>query len=72
MSQQTIWAEISHLDSATTNIVLDELMRAAIDGGVGTQRCETVACLMSFLSSVNVRGQIFSKIRKVNFTFHCL
>jgi len=72
MSQRTIWAEIAKLDSATTSIVLDELMRAAIDGGVGTQRCETIACLMVLLSSINVRGQIFSKIRKVGFTFYCL
>jgi len=33
-SQKAIWTEISKLDSAVVNIALDELMRAAIDGGL--------------------------------------
>lgn len=65
MVQKYIWSEISHLDTHIVNIVLDELMRSAIDGGVGSKRCEVVARTVATLSSINVRGRIFSKLRKV-------
>jgi len=63
-SQKAIWAEISKLDSAVVNIALDELMRAAIDGGASSHACEVIALIMTPLSSINVRGQILSKMRK--------
>lgn len=40
-------------------------MRAAVDGGIGSQRCETVADTMSALRSIHVRGRLLSRIRKV-------
>ena len=40
-------------------------MRAAVDGGIGSQRCEIVADTMSSLSSINVRARIAARIRKV-------
>ncbi|KAI0340881.1 hypothetical protein BDW22DRAFT_1485833 [Trametopsis cervina] len=64
VGQKYIWAEIGRLESDLVNAVLDELLRAAIDGGIGSQRCEIVADTMSSLSSINVRGRIFSRIRK--------
>ncbi|TFY83118.1 hypothetical protein EWM64_g893 [Hericium alpestre] len=64
ISHRLIWAEIAKLDSPVINVVLDELMRAAIDGGLGSQRCEIIATVMAPLSSIHVRGQIFSKMRK--------
>lgn len=63
-SQKAIWTEISKLDSAVVNIALDELMRAAIDGGASSHACEVIALIMTPLSSINVRGQILSKMRK--------
>lgn len=66
MAQKSIWAEIAKLDPTFITVVVDELMRAAIDGGVGSQRCETIALAMMPLSSINVRGQILSKMRKVS------
>ena len=56
--------EISRLDSVIVNIALDELMRAAIDGGASSHACEVIASIMTPLSSINVRGQILSKMRK--------
>lgn len=47
-------------------MVLDELMRAAVDGGVGSKRCEDVARTIATLSTINVRGRIFAKLRKVS------
>lgn len=68
-SQKAIWAEIAKLDSAVVNIALDELMRAAIDGGASSHACEVIALIMTPLSSVNVRGQILSKMRKAGRSF---
>jgi neurofibromin 1 len=65
-SQKVIWIEISKLDSTIVNIALDELMRAAIDGGASSDACEVIASIMTPLSSINVRGQILSKMRKVS------
>jgi hypothetical protein len=68
-SQKVIWAEIAKLDSVAVNIALDELMRAAIDGGASSHACEVIALIMTPLSSINVRGQILSKMRKVRRSF---
>ncbi|KAI0040644.1 hypothetical protein FA95DRAFT_1647858 [Auriscalpium vulgare] len=63
-SQRMIWSEMARLDTAVVNVALDELMRAAIDGGAGSQRCEMIALIIVPLSSINVRGMILSKMRK--------
>jgi hypothetical protein len=65
MVHKYIWVEIGRLDSTLVNIVLEELIRAASDGGMGSRRCETIARTTSALSSINVRGKIFTKLRKV-------
>ena len=67
-----IWAEIGKLDSCVVNAVLDELMRAAVDGGVSSVRCERVADTMGAITSINVRGRILSRLRKVKWlVFGC-
>jgi hypothetical protein len=48
------------------DIILDELVRSATDSGVGTNRCEAIANIIASLSSISVRGRIYSKLRKVN------
>ncbi|EGO02251.1 hypothetical protein SERLA73DRAFT_166724 [Serpula lacrymans var. lacrymans S7.3] len=65
MIHKYIWVQIGNLDTTVVNIVLDELIRAATDGGIGSRRCETIARTAAALSSVNVRGRIFTKLRKV-------
>jgi hypothetical protein len=67
-SQKVIWMELSRLDNTIINIALDELMRAAIDGGASSHACEVIASIMTPLSSINVRGQILSKMRKVGWS----
>lgn len=64
--QKYVWTKIGQLDTSIVNVVLDELMRSAIDGGVGSRRCEVIARTVAALSSINVRGRIFSKLRKVS------
>ena len=63
--QKTIWAEIAKLDTAIVTIALDELVRAATDGGIGSRRCEIMADTLIVLSSISVRGKVLSKLRKV-------
>ena len=63
--QKYTWAEIGTLDSAVVNIVLDEIMRFAVDGGIGSPRCEMMADTVSSMSSLNARGRILAKLRKV-------
>ena len=63
--QKYVWAEVAKLDTYIVDIVLDELVRTATDGGIGTRRCETVSHIVAALSSIDVRGRIYSKLRKV-------
>ncbi|PCH40763.1 hypothetical protein WOLCODRAFT_88808 [Wolfiporia cocos MD-104 SS10] len=63
--QKYIWGEVGKLDSGVVNLVLDELMRAAVDGGAGSARCDRVADTMGAISSINVRGRLLSRLRKV-------
>ncbi|KAL4251095.1 Ras-GAP domain-containing protein [Abortiporus biennis] len=65
MVQKHVWSEVGKLDSNVVNAVLDELMRAAVDGGMGSQRCEVVADIMTGITSINVRGRILARIRRV-------
>lgn len=58
--------EVSKLDITTVNQILDELMRAAVDGGVGSVRCERVGDAVSALSHINVRGRLLARIRKAS------
>lgn len=63
--QKYIWNEVAKLDSNIVDIILDELVRTATDGGIGTRRCETIAHIVASLSSINVRGKLYTKLRKV-------
>ena len=65
MIQKNIWTEVGKLDSNVVNIVLDELMRAAVDGGMGSSRCDKVADTMSALNTINVCDRILARVRKV-------
>ena len=65
--QKHVWAEVGKLDSYIVDIVLDELVRTATDGGIGTRRCETISHIVAALSSINVRGRIYLKLRKVRY-----
>lgn len=66
MVQQYLWSEICKLDSPAVNIVLDELMRTAVDGSVGSRNSEVITDTVGTLSSINVRGRILSKLRKAS------
>ncbi|KAJ7821199.1 hypothetical protein B0H14DRAFT_2831907 [Mycena olivaceomarginata] len=63
-TQRYVWSEVGKLDPVILDIVLDELIRAATDGGVGSSRCETIALLLASMTSISVRGKLIFKLRK--------
>lgn len=67
MLQRLLWTEVGKLDNRVVNITLDELFRAAIDGGISSRRCESIAETLVVLSSINVRGKVLAKLRRVSF-----
>ncbi|KAJ4479043.1 hypothetical protein J3R30DRAFT_2708420 [Lentinula aciculospora] len=64
--QKYIWDEAGQLNGNIIDIIFDELVRSATDGGIGTHRCEIVAHSISAISSssIAIRGRLFSKLRK--------
>ncbi|EFI27794.1 hypothetical protein CC1G_14717 [Coprinopsis cinerea okayama7 len=62
--QKFVWAEMAKLETYATDTILDELVRAAIDGGIGTRRCEIVAQIIATLSSISVRSRLYSRLRR--------
>ncbi|EIN11059.1 hypothetical protein PUNSTDRAFT_51619 [Punctularia strigosozonata HHB-11173 SS5] len=65
MVQRYVWGEIAKLDSSISNLVLDELTRAAVDSGINTRRCEIIADTIAALASIGWRGRIMAKLRKM-------
>ncbi|KAJ6532260.1 hypothetical protein DFH09DRAFT_1370329 [Mycena vulgaris] len=63
-TQKYVWTEIGKLDPSIVDVVLDELIRAATDGGVGSSRCETIGLLLASMTSISVRGKLIFKLRK--------
>lgn len=53
-------------DTAVINVVLDEIMRAAVDGGLGSSRCETMVDVLTAMGSKIAKGRILAKLRKVS------
>jgi neurofibromin 1 len=70
--QKTIWSEVAKLEPNAISIALDELVRAATDGGIGSRRCELASDTIVVMPSISVRGKILSKLRKVSQLSACL
>lgn len=51
------------------NATLDELTRSAIDGGLGSTRCELIAEALVNMSSVEVKGKLLARLRRVSKTY---
>ncbi|KAL1727572.1 hypothetical protein EV714DRAFT_253754 [Schizophyllum commune] len=63
--QRHVWSEIGKLDNTIIEATLDELIRIAADGGVGTSRCETISLIVASFTSIHVRGKLLARLRKV-------
>jgi hypothetical protein len=70
MLQKYVWEEVTKSDQTFIYVVLDELIRAAVDAGVGSQRCQIVGETVATLTSIGIRGRILSKVRKVYIKLH--
>ncbi|CAG8509250.1 3861_t:CDS:10, partial [Acaulospora colombiana] len=62
--QSNVWNTLKGVDDIT-NIIIDEFIKYAVDHGISSAHAETVANTIVTLSSVNVRGKIVSRLRRV-------
>ncbi|EXX73089.1 Ira2p [Rhizophagus irregularis DAOM 197198w] len=62
--QSKIWSTLGKVDEIT-NIIIDEFVQYAVDHGISSPQSEIVANTIVTLSSVNIRGKIIAKLRKV-------
>ncbi|KEP55513.1 RasGAP domain protein [Rhizoctonia solani 123E] len=59
-----VWENLGRANSGTVNTTLDELTRSAIDGGLGSTRCELIAEALVNMSSVEVKGKLLARLRR--------
>ena len=60
-----IWAVIGASHEAVIEIALAELLHAAINAGMGSEKAECVGDILVSLTSTTIRGKIIAKLRKV-------
>ncbi|KAG8755793.1 Ras GTPase activating protein ira2 [Ceratobasidium sp. 428] len=59
-----VWESLGRSNTGTVNATLDELTRSAIDGGLGSPRCELIAEALVNMSSVEVKGKLIARLRR--------
>ncbi|KAJ1309139.1 hypothetical protein OPQ81_004812 [Rhizoctonia solani] len=59
-----VWENLGRANSGTVNATLDELTRSAVDGGLGSTRCELIAEALVNMSSVEVKGKLLARLRR--------
>lgn len=62
--QRNIWSQISKLDDLVP-IFLDVFSEAAMDSGLHTDRFDSVLDTMVSFASINLRGKLLAKLRRV-------
>jgi neurofibromin 1 len=67
--QLQVWSSLEKVDEIT-NLIIDEFIQYAVEHGISSPQAETVANTIVTLSSVNVRGKIIARLRKVSTTVH--
>ena len=61
--EQSIWPAICH-DEVHTEILIEELIKAAIGFGIDHKRTDMLGSIVISLKTVTVRGKIISRLRK--------
>lgn len=61
-----VWENLGRSNSGTVNATLDELTKSAIDGGLGSARCELIAEALVNMTSVDVKGKLIARLRRVS------
>ena len=62
--QKCIWGEVNKLDPVIVDVIIDELVHGASERGIGSHRSQAVIHAAASLSSIGVRGRVYSKLRK--------
>lgn len=62
--QRCVWSQLSRLDDLIPTF-LDVFTEAAMDSGLHTERFEAVLDTMVSFASINLRGKLLSRLRKV-------
>ncbi|OCF40958.1 neurofibromin 1 [Kwoniella heveanensis CBS 569] len=62
--QEQIWAILTHAHDSLADIVVSELIHAAVDSGIGSDKAECVGDILVSVSSTAVRGKVIARLRK--------
>ncbi|WWC73068.1 uncharacterized protein I206_107033 [Kwoniella pini CBS 10737] len=62
--QEQIWAILTQSHESLADLVVIELIHAAIDAGIGSDKAECVGDILVSVSSTAVRGKVIAKLRK--------
>jgi neurofibromin 1 len=65
--QEHVWARLAEKNEHITDIVLTELVDAAMGGGMGSERADCVAEILHVISTTAIRGQLIARLRKVSY-----
>lgn len=60
-----VWSPLTH-NSDLSDIVLPELLDAAVDGGLGSDRVDCIGDILCSISSTSIQGKVIARLRKVN------
>ncbi|KAH8601379.1 hypothetical protein B0O99DRAFT_681402 [Bisporella sp. PMI_857] len=61
--EQSVWPAISQ-DEMYIDIILDEIVKAAIGFGIEDERTEIAGSIISSLGTITIRGKLLSRLRK--------
>ncbi|GJJ07052.1 hypothetical protein Clacol_001251 [Clathrus columnatus] len=60
-----VWADFAKFESQLLNVILDALIQTAVDGGIGSQRCEQVGDILISIATIDVRARVLKKIKAI-------
>lgn len=69
--QEHIWARIANGNEHLMDIVVSQLLDAAIDSGPGSDKAECVGEIFHSISSIAIRGNLLARLRKVRPMLEC-
>ncbi|WVF65508.1 hypothetical protein IAT40_000236 [Kwoniella sp. CBS 6097] len=62
--QEQVWAIMTHAHESLSDIVVSELIHAAVDAGIGSDKAECVGDILVSVSCTAVRGKVIARLRK--------
>jgi neurofibromin 1 len=61
-----IWSVLGRSHEALVRITVGEVIHAAIDAGVGSEKAECCGEILVSIASISVRGLVIARLRKVS------